>query len=218
MASLSLIIGECRQGSAEAYLQLDREMRPRLIASLRCRGASPALAEDLTADVLSECSLPGDRSLLCQYTGKHEFESWLMRVCINRLIDRQRHVAVVQRTSLEELPYEMPNPVHERPDGSLRRIVHQALGEAFASCDAQVRVLLWLVYGFEVKQSRLAAAWGWSESRISRTLSAGGETIRQRTLRRVAQIEPGLTLLWEDIVGVCGEESDSLFGHFKAAR
>jgi len=63
-----------------------------------------------------------------------------------------------------------------------------------------------------VKQSRLAEAWGWSEAKLSRTLTVSRDGIRQRTLSAVKRLEPGLTLFWEDIIGVCSEGQESLFG------
>jgi RNA polymerase sigma factor (sigma-70 family) len=211
MASLSVTVSECLRGSVEALLTLDKEMRPRLVASLQNRGAEASQAEEIAADVLSECARPGESSLLNRFHGNREFESWLLRVAINRLIDRQRRLALYKHESFDHSKHEPASPPLTDSDAALRKIARKALVEAFASCEAQVRVLLWLVYAFNVKQSRMAAAWGWSESRVSRTLTAGGETIRLRTLRAVHQMEPGLTLEWEDIVGVCADDEENLF-------
>jgi RNA polymerase sigma factor (sigma-70 family) len=211
MASLNGIVRECLDGSVQAYLTLDREMRPRLVASLQNRGATPSLAEDIAADVLSECSLPGEKSLLNRFNGKREFESWLLRVGINRLIDRQRRQGLFQQDGLENDAHDKEGATPEQPDATLHRIIRKALADAFASCDPQVRVLLWLTYAYEVKQSKLARIWGWSESKLSRTLSSSCEAIRERTLNAIKQLEPGLTIMWEDVVDVCDEGKKAFF-------
>lgn len=211
MASLNGIVRECLHGSVEAYQALDREMRPRLVGSLQNRGATPSQAEDIAADVLGECSQPGEKSLLRRFDGKREFESWLLRVGINRLIDRQRRQVLFQQEGLENGSPEGAYSTSEQPDAILRGIVRKALAESFAACEPQVRVLLWLTYAFEVKQTRLAKVWDWSESKLSRTLTSGRDAVRERTLRAINEREPGLTILWEDVVAICAEGQESLF-------
>jgi RNA polymerase sigma factor (sigma-70 family) len=210
MALLSSVVDDCLRGSVEAHLALDREMRPRLEACLKGRGATNAVAEEISADVLSECFLRGEDSLLHRYHGKREFEGWLLRVAINRLIDRQRRQLLIQRKNLEGAPEGMEF-LPDHPDAVLARIIQKALAEAFAGCEPQVRVLLWLAYAFEVKQSRLAAAWDWSESKLSRTLTSSCEAIRERTLSAIHEIEPGLVILWEDVVDVCADDVRTFF-------
>jgi RNA polymerase sigma factor (sigma-70 family) len=210
MTSLNGIVRECLQGSVEAYLALDREMRPRLVGSLQNRGATASQAEDVAADVLSECCLPGEKSLLNRFDGKREFESWLLRVGINRFIDRQRRQGLFQQEGTENGAVERGYSSSERPDAILRGIVRKALAESFAACEPQVRVLLWLTYASEVKQSRLARAWGWSESKLSRTLTTGRDAIRERTLRAINQLEPGLKIIWEDVLEVCADGQETL--------
>jgi RNA polymerase sigma factor (sigma-70 family) len=212
MTSLNGTVRECLQGSVEAFLTLDREMRPRLVGSLQSRGATHSEAEDVAADVLNECHQPGEKSLLNRFNGKREFESWLLRVAINRFIDRQRRQTFFNQDGLETTgAHELGEAPPEQPDATLRRIVRKALAESFAACDSQSRVLLWLTYAHQVKQARLAEAWGWSEAKLSRTLTASRDDIRQRTLSAVKRLEPGLTLLWEDIIDVCAEGQESLF-------
>ena len=212
MTSLNGTVRECLQGDVEAFLTLDREMRPKLVGSLQSRGATPSEAEDVAADVLNDCRQPGEKSLLNRFNVKREFESWLLRVCINRFIDRQRRQALFKQEGLEAGAREPGQEPSEPPDAILRQIVRKALADSFAACDPQSRVLLWLTYAYEVKQSRLAEAWGWSEAKLSRTLTVSRDGIRQRTLSAVKRLEPGLTLFWEDIIGVCSEGQESLFG------
>ena len=210
MERLNDIVAECLRGSEQAPLALEREMRPRLVASLQNRGATPSQAEEIAADVLGECFISGEKCLLRRFSPKREFDSWLLRVAINRLIDKQRRQNFVQQIDVENRPLEnsISTPA---PDADLRRIVKKALTDSFAACDPQVRVLLWLSYAFQVKQTRLARAWGWSESKLSRTLTANCEAIRENTLKKIRQIEPGLALLWEDVIDVCDEAQEGLF-------
>jgi RNA polymerase sigma factor (sigma-70 family) len=187
-------------------------MRPRLVASLKNRGATTAVAEELAADVLGECFVSGEGCLLNRYNGSREFESWLLRVAINRLIDSQRRHLLFQRKGVDHLHQEASfATATESPDAALSQLIQKALAEAFASFEPQIRVLLWLAYAFEVKQSRLATAWGWSESKLSRTLTSSCESIRIKTLRAINQREPGLVILWEDVVEVCADDLKSLF-------
>ena len=48
---------------------------------------------------------------------------------------------------------------------------------------------------------------GWSEAKVSRTLSKAMDQIRAETLKEVKQREPMLTLTWQDFQDLC--ESDS---------
>ncbi len=210
--SLNGLVRECLRGSSEAFRALDQEMRSRLIGSLQNRGASYALAEEIAADLLSDCSLPGERSLLNRFEGKGEFRGWLLRVAINRLIDRQRRRVLIREQYPDE---EIAVPIIDEapPDRALRDIVRSALKKAFVACDPQVRVLLWLTFAFGVKQCRLADAWGWSEAKISRKLSLGCDVIREQTLSIIQTLEPGLTLEWDDVIGVCAEMKAGSFFH-----
>lgn len=177
-------------------------MRQRMMSSLRGRGANEADAEDVVADIFSECLRPGGNSLLARYHRRCSFEKWLLRVAINRLISRQRRARLLQ---LMQMPPEVADEGGGDVDEDLRGFVLAALREALDAMPAQERVLLWMRHGFGIPQKRLCVAWRCHPSRMSRMLAAARERFRSITIERLHAAEPGLELEWRDIAGVCGD-------------
>ena len=210
MPSLNGIVRDCLLGSADARVALDREMRPLLKASLMSRGATASHAEVLAAVVLSDCFLPGEQSLLSRFDGNRDFGSWLSRVAINRFLDELHIEKLLSRGGHDPDLAEKGNPVKDQFAILLRDIVRKALAEALASREPQVRVILWLTYVHNVKQSRLAQVWGWSESELSQTISSNLDALRDKTLSAILRIDPSLPILWEDVVDACADGEASL--------
>jgi RNA polymerase sigma factor (sigma-70 family) len=191
--------------SDEDFLSLlDRDLRPRMIASLKSRGASRDLAEDLVSEILSECVAESPHNLLGRFKGQGPIDGWLLRVAINRLISRQRRERLMEPAEIKELD-SLPCENSQQMEGALHGIVSRALRGAIESLPAESRLLLWLRHGYGIQQNRLCTCWRSTPTKISRALSSARDTVRERTLRSIQKEEPGLHLEWQDISGVCAD-------------
>ena len=186
----------------EFFSNLDRDLRPRMIASLKSRGASRDLAEDLASEVFSECVAESPHNLLSRFKGSGPVDHWLLRVAINRLISRQRRERLTSPVGMEEIEA-IPCENTPEMEGALQGIVSKALREALDLLPVQSRLLLWLRHGYEIPQKRLCICWQSTPSRLSRALSSARDAVREHTLRSLQKEEPGLNLQWQDISGVC---------------
>src|SRR5437762_13056439 len=79
-------------GEASAASELRSRYHGKLVGVLRARGANQTEAEDLVADLWTDCFAPrGNRQiLLTKYQGRCALESWLLTVATNRLVDLKR--------------------------------------------------------------------------------------------------------------------------------
>ena len=188
----------------EFFSNLDRDLRPRMIASLKSRGASRDLAEDLASEVFSECVADSPHNLLSRFKGSGPVDHWLLRVAINRLISRQRRERLMSPVGMEEIEA-IPCENTPEMEGALQGIVSKALREALDLLPVQSRLLLWLRHGYEIPQKRLCICWQSTPSRLSRALSSARDAVREHTLRSLQKEEPGLSLQWQDISGVCAD-------------
>src|SRR5256885_7114117 len=77
---------------ASAASELRSRYHGKLVGVLRARGANPTEADDLVADLWTDCFAPrGNRqTLLTKYQGRCALESWLLTVATNRLVDLKR--------------------------------------------------------------------------------------------------------------------------------
>lgn len=182
------------------HLQI--HFRPRLVASLRLRGASEEMADDVASGILADCLLESEGNLLRKFQGSDGLENWLMRVAINRLI-------TIQRRENRSMPLvgdfedELSSDNPESLESPLRELVNRALRQAMGALPAGMRVLLWLRYAHGIAQNRLSICWRCHPTKLSRMLAAAREEVRIRTLAEVRRVEPGLMLQWEDVVAVC---------------
>ena len=78
--------------NSTAATELRSRYHGRLVAVLCARGASATEAEDLVADLWSDCfaAPPNRKTLLSKYQGRCALESWLLTVATHRLIDLKR--------------------------------------------------------------------------------------------------------------------------------
>jgi DNA-directed RNA polymerase specialized sigma24 family protein len=184
---------------------LQSRLRPRLEASLRMRGATDALAEDVASEILAECLLESDANLLRKFPGTDGLDNWLLRVAINRLISHQRR----ERHIVPMFDGCEPEPGTNGAGGDLEwplgDLILRALKQAIGSLPASLRVLMWLRYGHGISQKRLCLCWRWHPTKLSRKLAVAREEVRLRTLAEIRRVEPGLRLDWEDIADVCAE-------------
>jgi RNA polymerase sigma factor (sigma-70 family) len=183
---------------------LRTRVHPRMVASLKSRGASEAMAEDVASEILTGCLLDAESNLLRRFTGTSGLDHWLLRVAINRLITLQRRERLFAPLEGSGVPEPAGEPGEEL-ESPLSDLVTRSLKEAIASLPASQRVLMWMRYGYGIPQNRLCVSWRCHPSKLSRMLTAAREEVRDKTLAAIRREEPGLLLSWEDIAGVCGD-------------
>src|SRR5689334_1226775 len=148
-------VARCRQGDSDALTELREKLHKSLLAILLARGANRTEAEDLLADLWSDC-VPGndDRpSLLEKFKGNCSLQGWLATVATNRWIDRKRKEArhtVLEHNGLDGpeqgVPQSSDTSRWYAPDQTLVTLLRGSLKAAFAQCGPEARVLLRTVY------------------------------------------------------------------------
>ena len=201
------------------------QVNAHLESALRNRGASDTEARDLVADLWADCfdEREGRRPLLEKYTGKGPLAAFLTRTALNRLIDykrRQKFRGQLPGTgngdsepagdAFDRLPDE-DAPAADRED-QLVGMLRDALLAAFGKIDPEKLAILKLVNVHRLDQSLVGQMWGWSQSKVSRTISSVMEEVRDATLAELHRIDPWLDLRWGDFISLCGESIDLFAG------
>jgi len=208
----SLHVSKCRQGDVEALAELRDKCHGSLLGILLARGADRTEAEDLLADLWSDC-VPGndDRpSILEKFSGKCSLQGWLATVATNRWIDlkrkQARRMTVDQNgsgSSDRDHLTDLEAPPSYSSEDTLVTLLRDSLKAAFGLCGPEARVLLRLVYLHELSQREIMHMLGWSESKVSRFLSRAMKEIETHTLAEIKKRDPWLELSWRDFVDLC---------------
>ena len=204
--------------NSAAAAELRSRYHGRMVAVLCSRGASATEAEDLVADIWSDCfsAPPNRQTLLGKYQGRCALESWLLTVATNRLIDLKRRqtfrveVPVSDRSS-EDFFDRRPQPESAPREESLLKLLRVAIQNAFAKRDSESVLMLKLVHVHQLTQREIARMWGWHESKVSRALEGARESIARDILLELKRADPWLDLRWEDFLELCSGSADALF-------
>ena len=205
-------VQQCLKGDSAALAGLRETHHASLVNILRARGASESETEELLADMWGDCVTRNDDqpSLLEKFSGKCSLQGWLATVATRRWIDLKRKQTRRGETQLpahndgntdqfERLPATAAAPT----DDVLVNLLRDSLQAAFAGCPPADLLMLRLVYLHGLSQRELMRMWGWSESKVSRKLSAAMELIEERTLEHLKQKDAWLELTWQDFVNLC---------------
>ena len=210
-------VNGCLQGDPEALGRLREKCHSSVLAILISRGASKTEAEDLLADLWSDC-VPGadDKpSLLEKFSGKSKLLGWLSTVATRRWIDFKRRQMRTATPSNQgennDLPDDAAAEARLPTDDALVEILRHSLQNAFASCPAETLILLQLRYMHNLSQRELVRMVGYHESKISRMLSSSMEDIRTATLAEIRKSDPWLQLSWEDLLDLCDSLGTGFF-------
>jgi RNA polymerase sigma factor (sigma-70 family) len=208
----ALLVRKCLDGEAEALTTLRRRYNGDLVNILLSRGATVTECDDLLADLWDDCVSGGDDhpSLLEKFSGRCAVRNWLATVATRRWIDlrrrRGRHVesghAGLDGTALDILD-SLPAVERASRDEALANLLLESLRAAFRSCTPQALLLLRLVYLHGLTQREVCRMLGWTEARVSRTLSGAMQEIEKATLRYLGNRDPLLKLTWADFVELC---------------
>ncbi len=200
---------------APAAAELRSRYHGKLVGVLRARGASQTEAEDLAADLWTDCFAPrGDRQpLLTKYQGRCALESWLLTVATNRLVDLKRRqsfrVDVPPSPDSNEDFFERraqpEKPTSEKP---LLNLLREAIQRAFARQDADALLMLKLVHLHQISQREISRMWGWHESKVSRTLDTTRQSVAKIIMQELKKVDPWLELRWDDFVELCAGSSE----------
>ncbi len=208
----SLLVRQCRQGDPEALAALRRKYLGDLTKILLARGATPTECEDLLADLWDDCVAGGDDrpSLLEKFSGRCAVRNWLATVATRRWIDsrrrRSRHTEPAQSSAggtVEDMLEGLPATDAPATDEALASLLLESLRAAFRARSSQELLLLRLVYLHGVTQREVCRMLGWTEAKVSRTLSAAMQEIESSTLRQLRSRDPLLKLTWADLVELC---------------
>src|SRR5262245_29601518 len=196
-----------RAGDPVALAELREQCHSNLVNILLARGAGHTEAQDLLADLWTDCVPGGDDrpGLLDKFSGKCSVAGWLATVATRRWIDikrresKRRELAPAEPSDSSGDPFErLPAEVGPDREDSLVELLRASLKAAFAGCPAVALVLLRLVYLHGITQRELVRMLDWHESKVSRTLTQAMEDIERRTLAEIRRRDPWLELAWQD--------------------
>ena len=201
------LVLKAQQGEAQALAELRNQLQPPLLGILLARGAGQLEAEEILADLWSDC-VPGAAEgtpLLARFKNGASLLAWLARVAVNRWIDRRRREARTESQAPVEFD-EMPGCPTTPADNILQAALRDSLRTAFAACSSEAILMLRLVYLHGLTQREVGRMVGWSEPKTSRALSRAMQQIQQQTLKHLKAISPGLELRWEDFLELCDSQ------------
>jgi RNA polymerase sigma factor (sigma-70 family) len=210
-------------GDAGAAAEIESRFRGMLVRVLIARDVAPLAAEDVVADMISECfgarkSGTTGKALLASYAGKSALSTWLVRAAWNKWIDSQRRLKFRGELPdgrddgpagdpFDRIPDEGPLPL----ESDLAQLMRDAVSAGFASLDPEVLLMLKLIYVHRVSQTTVARMWGWNQTRVSRAMTAAREQIMRTTMDEVKRRDPALELEWDDFKELCQLSSEPLF-------
>ncbi len=225
-ASDALRLAEAALDGDPAAVAAVREAAPdaQLAAALRNRGANDTEAQDIVGDLWADCFSPrnGRPPLLERYNGKGPLGAFLTRTALNRLIDLKRRQKFQGQLpaldgdafgadAFDRLPAGDPEGGGGGADAGEDQLVgmlRDALLAAFAKIAPQKLAVLKLVAVHRLDQALVGRMWGWSQSKVSRTLSAVMGEVLDSTLAELRRIDPWVELQWEDFIALCGDSID----------
>ena len=213
----SMRVAGCVQGDAAALVWLREHCHSDLLNILSSRGASRTEAEDLLADLWSDCVPGGEEkpSLLEKFNGRCKLLAWLSTVATRRWIDfKRRQSRIVYQAdsgdSDDRLEQVSPRSALDG-ENALVEILRRSLQCAFSRCTSEALVLLRLRYVYKLSQRELARMLGWHESRVSRVLAQAMQEIETATLVEITRHDPWLSMTWDDLMDLCNSvETDFL--------
>jgi RNA polymerase sigma factor (sigma-70 family) len=202
-------------GEAAAAEELRNRYQGKLIGVLRARGANQTEAEDLVADLWTDCfgARTNRPTLLTKYQGRCALESWLLTVATNRLVDLKRRQSFrvdvpPSPDSPEDFFDRRAHPEKATSEKPLLNLLRDAIRRAFARQDEDAVLMLKLVHLHQLSQREISRMWGWHESKVSRTLDATRQSVAKIILLELKKVDPWLELRWDDFVELCATSPD----------
>jgi len=211
----SISIKRCLSGDTDEASRLYSELLPLMIAFLKNLGASSEESETLAREMMCDCLVgtPTRQALISKYHGRSLISTWLSTIARNRYYDflrRKRGEHALATRLLMSSTDEDRFDAKETQDETLLEALRLALRRAFDSIAATDKVLLHLVHGHNVDQRILAKILRWSDTKMSRHLSALRSELKAQVELSLMSSESGTDPRWEDIIEVCGRMVEPL--------
>jgi RNA polymerase sigma-70 factor (ECF subfamily) len=133
------LIGDALHGNGDAFGELVRQYRGRLVSKVLTIVRCPADAEDVVQDALLQAYIK-----LPTFQGKSSFYTWLYRIAVNTALSRGRHKRVrISVDQTRDLLGEDPIDPNGAPDTPLLRDEHALqIKRAFAALREDYRTIL----------------------------------------------------------------------------
>lgn len=203
-------------GEPAAAAELRSRYHGKLVGVLRGRGANQTEAEDLVADLWTDCFAARENrpTLLTKYQGRCALESWLLTVATHRLVDLKRRqgfrvdVGNNNSDSPDDFFDRRPQPEKPTSEKQLLHLLRGAIDVAFGKQEADAVLMLKLVHLHQLTQREIARMWGWHESKVSRTLEVTRQSVARIILLELKKADPWLELRWEDFVELCAGSTE----------
>jgi DNA-directed RNA polymerase specialized sigma24 family protein len=206
------------EGDETAARDLRRNYDTKISALLCARGAGRSEAEDLVADIWSDCFGGGGgkhSSLLKRYAGRCALESWLITVALNRFIGLRRR-GHFRHSVTDQISGDHARPLDDVRFGSvacgetaLTDLLLHCVGNAFSHCRKETLLMLKLVHIHDITQREIARTWRWHESKVCRVLDRARREIKNRVLKEMKLVDPWLKFTWDDFIELCAGSSSS---------
>ena len=211
------------EGEVEAVARVQEIVQaPTFAGWLIKRGATPAEADDLLGDLMTDC-FGGERArgglhrLLGRFNGGCTLKSFLHRVALNRLISlkrKQEKFATLGPAGEDEDrrgedPIERIAAVPDlATEDQVLEILRDAVKAALAEVSQEKLVLFRLVHSYGVRQNQIAQMWEWHDAKVSRSMTGLAVELRDLIMAKVRDADPWLQVEWEDCLGIMGESID----------
>jgi RNA polymerase sigma factor (sigma-70 family) len=198
-------------GNEQAASDLRAKYHAKLVGILCARGATKTEAEELIADLWSDCFGATKRRsyILMKYQGRCALDSWLVTVATNRFIELKRRQQFRSELSPCGL-YPLADPLDAVPDATTQQaepllldLLHQSVLKAFSQSDPETLLMLKLVHIHGVTQREIGRMWKWHESKVCRVLDLARQNIKKSVLAQVKRTDPWLRFTWEDFCDLC---------------
>jgi RNA polymerase sigma factor (sigma-70 family) len=205
----------CKEGDFQELSRVFTEILPGLKSLLQTLGASTSEAESLAAEVLSDCLVGTLKRppLIRQFQGRSSMATWMGAIARNRYYDfmrgqkMDRSLAVGLQDALEGNDQWIVNDVQ---DEHVFEALRQALTKAFQALSASDAVLLQLVHAHKVDQRVLARFLGWSDTKMSRHLSALRSGVKFHVYSSLRHTDNGEPPCWKDLMEVFGRLAEPI--------
>lgn len=215
------LVERCLEGDEDSLLLIQKKFSPEVLAFVKALGASEAERHEIVMSLWTDCVVgQGTRKPRLQnYRGHCPLTWWLKKVALRELIDRRRRARreealeaasiVPTAAGADDFSDNLVIPHRDEAplwitDATLVEILRSALTVALSKTPNQTLVMLQLVHMNGLTQREVSRMWGWTEAKVSRSLSSGLEFISRETLNEVKRMDAWLELRWEDFIELCG--------------
>jgi RNA polymerase sigma factor (sigma-70 family) len=208
------LVQQCLAGENEALSKLYADFLSPVLNLLVSRGVEATLAKEVIGALWADCVVrrDGQPALLEKFNSKSSLCTWLFRVALNRVFDRNRADQRVNYLTIPSRSAELEGedlllaemPAAERvAEPDLAALLRECLQAGFEACPAEDLLKLRLNFLHGLTQRELARLWDCHEVTIARDTQRALQLIADQTLRAIKRRDPRLRLTWDDFLELC---------------